>query len=75
MKVYAIKDSDGTLRLVKARSKHHAMRHCKFTAKVATQDELIDWLQAGKQIEQSTANYSNDETDDEPSLLPQGEDE
>ena len=61
MKVYAIRMGDEIVRMVKARGYHAALRHCEFTSKVATQDELIEWVGAERPIERTDAKLREDE--------------
>ena len=59
-RIYCV-DHNGAKHMVMANNKHQAINHIAkrgFTASVATQPELVSWLQDGKAIETANAEKS-----------------
>jgi hypothetical protein len=57
-RIYLVSDVEGNGRLVRAINRQHALAYVSkltFSAKLATQDELIEYVSAGVPVQDATA--------------------
>lgn len=63
-RIYHVEDDDAHHYLVRATSQAQALRHVAgktFTVEVATQDQIVNLVQAGQPVEDASSNQGSNE--------------